>query len=45
MIARAAPAVFPMPFHRSLDVVDREDARVEKVRAGQVKRRAREAAR
>lgn len=26
LYARAAPAVFPMPFHRTLDVVDREQA-------------------
>lgn len=30
--ARAAPSVFPMPFHRSLDVVDAEEAEAEKNR-------------
>jgi len=40
---RAAPSVWPMPYHASLDVVDREDAinakRVAAMQAGKARRR------
>lgn len=43
MIACAAPAVFPMPFHRSLDVVDAEEVKIDRLRKGNAETKARRA--